>query len=212
MNRRDWPIALVIMAAVLLSILPRCAYAAITPTLSSISSPVLVGDGFTVTGSGFTSGSVANFFVATASGPINFGPLTPTARTSTSLTFPVPAGKVTTLGQGVVSVTVVNTDQGFTQSNAMAAFLFGDNRVGFPNLTGINGNALDLATSIYAGDNVDTIVSSNGITVLEGNGFDTTHGVAIDLFCDCPGGKIPTIWLGSGDPRLTASALYLTLP
>jgi hypothetical protein len=190
------------------------AFAAITPNITSISNPVFVGDSFTINGSGFTAGSVANFFVAKATGPVNFGPLKPSGHSPTSLTVPVSTAKVTSLGQGVVSVVVVNTDQGFTMSNSVTAQLFGDNRDGFPNLTAVNGVGL-AATSTdpsFATDNVETIVMQNHAVTLGGNGFDTVNGVAIDLFCDCPGGKIPTIFLNKGNPGLHNSMLTFTLP
>jgi hypothetical protein len=202
------------MAAVVLWGLPRCGFAAITPSISSISNPVFVGDSFTVTGSGFTAGSIANFFVATAGGPVNFGPLKPSAQTPTSLTFPVLTTTVTTLGQGVVSVVVIDTDQGYTQSNTVAAQLYGDNADGFPNLTGINsvGLAATSTNPSFATDNVQTTVVQGTTVTLSGNGFDTVNGVAIDLFCDCSGGKIPTVFLNPGDPGLSATALSFTLP
>ena len=63
-----------------------------TPIISSIPAVVLVGGSFTVSGSGFTPGSVLNFFVATSGGPVNKGPLTPNLPTSpTLLTVKVPA-------------------------------------------------------------------------------------------------------------------------
>jgi hypothetical protein len=114
----------------------------------------------------------------------------------------------------VVSVVVVNTDQGFTQSNSVAVQLFGDNLDGLPNLTQINGKGL-AATSTeigFATDNVETIVDRGSIVTLGGNGFDTANGVAVDLFCDCPGGKIPSIFLNPGNPGLRATSLGFTLP
>jgi outer membrane protein assembly factor BamB len=207
-------IGLMITIATVLWMLPRCASGAITPAVSSISDPVIVGVPLTISGSGFTAGSVANFFVATAKGAVNFGPLTPSAHSPTSLTVPVPVSKVTTLGQGVVSIEVVNTDQGFTLSNVVIVQLLGDTRAGFPNLLKINGAGL-AATSTdpnYATDNVETVVRQNQPVALGGIGFDTIHGVAIDLFCDCPGGKIPTIFLNPGALGLTPTLLGFTLP
>ena len=106
-------------------------------------------------------------------GPINFGPLTPSAHSATSLTVPVPISTVTTLGQGVVSVVVVNTDQSFTHSNAITAQLLGDTRAGFSNLLKINGVGL-AATSTdpsYATDNVETVVMQNHTVTLGGSGL-----------------------------------------
>jgi len=208
------PCLIALITAAVFCAMPKFSFAAITPSITSISSPVVVGDSLTITGSGFTAGSVANFFVATASGPVNFGPLSQSARTSTSLTIPVPASQVTSLGEGVVSVVVVNTDQGFTQSNAVTAQLFGDNDDGFPNLTTINsiGLASTSTNPGYATDNVETEVVQNSTVTLGGNGFDTTNGVAIDLFCDCPDGKISTMFMNPGNAGLTSTALTFTLP
>ncbi len=211
-NLPDYLIA--ITAAAALWLLPSSALAAITPSIASVSNPIFVGDSFTITGTGFTAGSVANFFVATASGPVNFGPLDHSAQTSTSLTIPVPTSKVAALGEGVVSIVVINTDQGYTQSNPMTAQLFGDKADGFPNLTTVNGAGL-AATSTnpsFATDNVETVVVQNHAVTLGGSGFDTVHGVAIDLFCDCSGGKISPLFLNPGNTGLTSTALTFTLP
>jgi outer membrane protein assembly factor BamB len=213
-RHKHYCVAHTMVIAAALWMLPRCASGAITPSISAVSDPVIVGNSLTIIGSGFTAGSVANFFVATATGAINFGPLKPSAHSGTLLTVPVPTTKVTTLGQGVVSAVVVNTDQGFTQSNVVTAQLLGDTSAGFPNLLKINGVGL-AATSIdpsFATDNVETVVMQNHTVTLGGLGFDTAHGVAIDLFCDCPGGKMPTLFLNPGAPGLTATALSFTLP
>ena len=65
---------------------PRSAAMA-GPVISSIPGIVLVGANFTVTGSGFTAGSVANFFIATGHGTINAGPLNQIAGTGTTVNF-----------------------------------------------------------------------------------------------------------------------------
>ena len=193
--------------------------AAVTPAITSLPPSIVVGASFTIKGSGFTDGSVVNFFVATPTGAVNFGPLNPVKPiSSTSLTVPVPTAVspqgTLFLGQGVVAVQVVDTDQGFAKSNALTAQLFGNNADGFPNLIGINGIGLS-ATSTdpdYATDNVETHLLPGTTVTLKGNGFDLVHGVAVDLFCDCPGGKISTIFLGPGNPGLTATALTIVLP
>lgn len=53
-----------------------------------------------------------------------------------------------------------------------------------------------------------------GLTVtLNGKGFDTTNGVAVDLFCDCPpSGKISTIFLKPGEAGLSATQLSVVVP
>ena len=210
---------LALPALALLIIVASTIAAAAPPSITSVSSPIVIGNSFTISGSGFTNGSVVNFFVSTATGAVKFGPLNPAKPiSSASLTVPVPVtvspqGSLF-LGQGVAAVQVVNTDQGFAASNAVTAQFFGNNADGFPNLTGIDGIGL-AATSAnpdYATDNVETHLSPGTTITLNGNGFDLVHGVAVDLFCDCPGGKITTIFLGAGNPGLTATKLTVSLP
>ena len=110
---------------------------------------------------------MVNFFVATATGPINEGPLTPIARTlPTQLTVSVPA-TVTCLarfpfplGQGFVEVQVVNTDKGFLASNPVPALLQGSPAAGIPSITSINGVGLAATSSDpnFATNNVETVV------------------------------------------------------
>jgi hypothetical protein len=50
------------------------------------------------------------------------------------------------------------------------------------------------------------------VVKLGGAGFDTANGVAVDLFCACTGGKIPTIFINPGSAGLTPSGLTITLP
>jgi hypothetical protein len=171
-----------------------------------------VGGPFQIEGSSFTDGSVLNFFVATALGPFNAGPLTPNRISTTQLSVDVPAG--ITLGQGFVALQVVNTDLSFKASNLAYALLQGSAAAGIPSLTAINGKGL-AATSIapdFATNNVETVVAQGGIVKLGGSGFDAVNGVAIDLFCACPGGKVGPFFLSPGDPGLSSSQLSFTLP
>jgi len=155
---------------------------------------------------------VVNFFVATATGAVNFGPLKPSSFSTTVLMVPVPA--TISLGQGVVSVQVVNTDQDFVSSNSVNTQLFGDPAAGFPNLTEINGVGL-AATSTepsFSVDNVETVVPIGKTVQLSGNGFDTANGVAGDLFCACPGGKVGPFFLNPGNPGLHPTLISFLLP
>ena len=184
-----------------------------TPIISSIPKVVLVGGSFNVTGTGFTPGSVLNFFVATPSGPINEGPLKPNLPTSpTLLTVKVPA--TVTLGEGFVSVVVINTDEGFKSSNPAFALLQGAAAAGIPSLTSINGKPLATTSGdpSFATNNVETVVAQGATVTLGGNGFDTAHGVAVDVFCACKGGKVTTSFLLPGNPNLTSSQIKFTLP
>jgi len=182
------------------------------PFISSIPKAIDAGASFAIQGLRFTHGSVVNFFVATASRPINFGPLKPSFFSATQLLVPIPA--TITLGQGVATVQVVNTDQGFAASNTATTQLFGSPAAGFPNLTAINGVGL-AATSTnpsFATDNVETVVVQGRVVTLDGNGFDTVHGVAVDLFCACKGGKVGPFFLNPGNPGLRATSLSFPLP
>ena len=179
-------------------------------------SPVLAGAGFTINGSGFTKGSEVNFFVSTSSGSIHEATLKPAASSSTTeLMVPVPA--TISLGQGFVSVVVVNTDQvSFPQSNPGFALLQGSAAAGLPSITGLDGDPL-AATSLdpdFAVANVETTLLQGSSVVINGNGFDTIHGVAVDVFCACPetGGKLPTKFLNAGNADLKSNSITFTLP
>ncbi len=110
------------------------------PAITSLPPVVYIGDNFLIQGSGFTSGSVVNFFVATAGGPINFGPLVPTDLLPDQMMAFLPL--TVTQGEGVASVQVVNTDEGHIASNNVVALLQGDPASGLPSVTGINGVGL----------------------------------------------------------------------
>jgi hypothetical protein len=175
--------------------------------ISKIPGVVLVGATFLITGSGFNTGSVVNFFVSTARGAVNTGPFTPVASSATDLTVAVPAD--TTLGQGFVAVQVVNTKDGFAASNLAYALLQGSAAAGIPTIKSVDGKGL-AATSAdprYATDNVELIVLQGKPVKLGGSGFDTVHGVAIDLFCACPRGKVGPFFLNPGNPGLDSTSL-----
>ena len=190
----------------------EAASAATGPSISALPGIIYVGDSFPVIGSGFTPGSVINFFVASGSGPINYGPLIPTNILPDSLTGFLPI--YVSQGEGVASVQIVNTDQGHISSNSLLTLLQGDPTLGFPNLTAIDGADLS-PTSVETGvalANVETVVSAGESVTLTGSGFDTVNGVGVDLFCGCPGSKIGPFFLLPGDPGLSAGSLTFTLP
>jgi hypothetical protein len=184
----------------------------VVPFISSVPSPILAGARLTITGRGFTAGSLVNFFVSTANGPVNEGPLRPASNTPASLAVDVPA--TITLGQGVASLQVVNTDQSYAASNVVLALLEGSAAAGIPSLTAINGvgpapSSLDPS---YAVANVETVVRRGSQVDLQGGGFDTVNGVAVDVFCACPGGKVGPFLLQPGDRGLGAGLIQLLLP
>ena len=182
------------------------------PFINRIPSIIVVGGGFDINGLNFTAGSVVNFFVATSNGPVNSGPLSPRSWTPTDLSVNVPAR--ISLGQGFVSLQVINTDKKYAASNLGFALLQGSAGQGIPTITKIDGAPL-AATSgnpSFATDNVETVVAQGGIVTLGGSGFDTRNGVAVDLFCACPGGKVGPFFLNPGDSELTSGSLAFILP
>src|SRR5579875_365123 len=182
------------------------------PVISSVPGIILVGSSFNVSGLNFSAGSVVNFFVATSDGPINAGPFVPTGQTPTLLTVSVPAS--TTLGEGFVSIQVVNRDEGFAASQPASALLQGSAAAGIPTITSINGFPLAATSSdpSFATDNVETVVTQGSLVTLGGTGFDTTNGVAVDLFCSCPGGKVGPFVLHPGSAGLTGNLISFSLP
>jgi len=182
------------------------------PSIGSVTSPILVGASFVINGNNFTPGSRVNFFVATATGPINEGPIKPTAQSATQLTVGV--APTVPLGEGFVDLQVVNTDKGFTVSNPAAALLQGSAKAGIPSLTGINGVPLAATSSdpSFATNNVETVVAQGATVKLDGTGFDTADGVAVDLFCACPGNKVGPFFLNPGDPGLSATQISFLIP
>jgi pseudomonalisin len=183
-----------------------------SPEISSIPSIIEVGSSFGIDGSFFGPGAMVNFFVATASGAVNAGPLTPSALSPTHLTVPVPA--TVPLGQGFVTVQVVNnSDLGFKASNPASALLQGSAAAGIPSLTSINGVGLASTSSDphYATNNVETVITRGNSVTLGGTGFDAANGVAVDVFCACTGGRIPPIFIDPG-PGLTSTSFNFMLP
>jgi hypothetical protein len=190
---------------------PTATPVAVGPFITKIPSTILVGSSFVIDGFGFTGGSVVNFFVATSSGSINAGPLKPTTKSPFALTVVVPA--TTPLGQGFVAVQVVNTDQGFVSSNLANALLQGSPAAGIPTITHINGVPLAPTSGNphFATNNVETVVRQGTVVRVGGDGFDT-NGVAVDLFCACPKGKVGPFFLNAGNPGLSSTQIAFLLP
>ncbi len=181
------------------------------PFISAVPQVIQSGNAFGITGSGFTSGSRVNFFVATAGGAINTGPFKPVAFTNNSLTVAVPASNP--LGEGVVSVQVVNTDQGYVSSNIMLALLQGNPALGIPSITAINSNPISpqsIEPSIGLA-NVEAVVIQGTTVTVQGSGFDAVNGIAIDLFCACTGGKVGPFFIPPS-LNLTSTVVNFSLP
>jgi hypothetical protein len=182
------------------------------PAITSIPNAITVGGSFTIDGTGFTSGSMVNLFVATAAGPVNGGPLKPSASSSTQLAVTVPTS--VSMGEGVAAVQVVNTDQGFAASNPAYAQLQGDPAAGIPTITGLNAAVIHPVSldPDFAVDAINTVVAQGSPVTINGTGFDTAHGAAVDIFCACPSGKAGPFFILPGDSGLTAASLTFTVP
>ncbi len=185
----------------------------LTPAITTITDPIEVGSSFQVNGSHFTNGSVINFFISTAAGPLNAGPLSPTLPHGSTLMM-VPVPDTVPLGQGFASVQVVNTDTGHQVSNSKSALLQGSASAGIPTIKTINGEELaDTSRDPhYATNNVETVVPQGAVVELGGTGFDTSNGAAVDLFCACPGGKVGPFFISPMTPGFTSTHISLMVP
>ena len=91
----------------------------------------------------------------------------------------------------------------------------GSAAAGLPSITRLDGDPL-AASSLdpgYAVANVETTLVQGSPMVIDGNGFDTTDGVAVNVFCACPeaGGKV-TQFLIPGNPGLKPDSITFPLP
>jgi sugar lactone lactonase YvrE len=181
------------------------------PFISALPPTIHTGAQFKIDGSGFTNGSRVNFFVSTSDGAINAGPLTPSAFSPAQLTVPVPAA--VPLGQGVVAVEVVNTDKSYTVSNVVLTLLQGNPAMGIPSLVGVNSAPIspDSVSAGVATANVQTVVVQGSTVTLNGAGFDAVNGVAVDLFCACPGGRVPAFFINPS-LELSSTQIVFDLP
>ena len=144
---------------------------AVGPVLNPIPSPVVVGAQLNLSGSGFTAGSVIQLFVPTAFGVQAFGPFTPDAHTSTSLTLNALSPSVL-LGRGFVTVQVINTDQGFVKSNSQHQLLFGSPNVNLPTILSVNGVNLDPVQPNIPTAFVQTVLVQGTTVTIGGTGFN----------------------------------------
>ena len=142
----------------------------IVPVLAPLAAPIVAGGTSVLSGSGFTPGFVILAFVATASGTLDFGPFTPAAGTPTSLTWAVPA--TLSLGNGFVTLLIVNTDQGFTQSGTQSQLLFGHPGLNIPSILSVNGVSLASLDPSIPTANVETIIAQGSAVTIAGSGFN----------------------------------------
>jgi hypothetical protein len=137
--------------------------------LDPIAQPILVGANNTLTGSGFTPGSVVVLFVATGNGVQQFGPFTPSSETPNTLIWFAPTQ--IPLGNGFATVQIVNTDQGFIGSNVQAQLLEGAAAAGFPTITALAGVPLNPPDPSVPLANVSTVLPQSATITVTGTGF-----------------------------------------
>jgi hypothetical protein len=140
--------------------------------LDPIPSPVVVGSSLSLFGSSFTAGSRIMVFVATSSGPVAFGPYTPSSWSNVSLVWLVDPAM--SLGNGYAAFMVVNTDQGYIQSNTQSQLLYGDPTRNIPTIIAVNGVGLRPADPTIPTANVETVVTQGTTVTLTGTGFSNT--------------------------------------
>jgi hypothetical protein len=107
------------------------------------------------------------------------------------------------LGHGFGSVVVVNTDQGFIQSNAQGQLLYGSAAANIPTIASIAGVGLsppDLSTPLA---HVDTVLAPGATVNIGGSGF---NGALVALFT--PGGATALVPL----PGKTSVGLSVVIP
>jgi sugar lactone lactonase YvrE len=168
--------------------------------LDPIPSPVVVGSFVSLSGSGFTAGSRIMVFVATAEGPVAYGPYTPNNWSAGYLVWLV--DPEIRLGNGFGTFMVVNTDQGYVQSNTQSQLLYGSWIT--PTITMVNGVALRPADPTIPTANVETVVSQGATVTLTGMGFSNT---LVNLFT-AAGNKGPLTPL----PGATPTQIQVVVP
>ncbi len=95
------------------------------------------GSPASVSGAGFTAGSVIDLSVSSSDGMIAYGPFTPTSITPTVLRWSVPSS--IPLGYGFMTLAVTNSDQDSRTSNTVCENLVGPPNQSPPTIFSING-------------------------------------------------------------------------
>jgi len=139
------------------------------PVLVEAPPPITVGASNTLLGGDFSAGTVVKLFVGTGGGVLSFGPYAITGRTLSSITFEVPPD--VPLGNGVVAIQVIKTDQGFLASNIVGTLLFGDPGDNIPTIRNINGQWLGPGDLSYAVAYAEAVVTAGSAVTIGGSGF-----------------------------------------
>jgi len=173
-----------------------------TVSLSPLPGAIIVGQSITLTGTGFTAGSRILLFVATSTGTQSYGPYQATSWTPTSLVWAVSA--TIGLGRGFGTVLVVNTDQGFIQSNTQKQYIFGSAALNIPSILTINGMQLRPLSPSVPLAVVETAVPQGSTVSIGGTGFNSP---LVNLFT-ATGPMGPLV----PQPGGTASTIQVVMP
>jgi hypothetical protein len=138
------------------------------PALAAITGLLQVGGANNLIGTNFTPGSRVKLFVATAGGAMSFGPYTPASATPTTLTWTIPAS--VPLGSGYAAVQVVNTDEGYSDSNVLGQLLVAAPTSGVPSILAVDGQGLAPAGP-EAVAHVDVTIAPGAAVTLTGTAF-----------------------------------------
>jgi ELWxxDGT repeat protein len=170
------------------------------PSLRAGPPALNVGGRATISGRNFTPGAVVKLFVATAAGPVGYGPYVPMSWSPTALGVVLPAD--VPLGNGFAAVQVINADAGYRESNVVPALLVGEAGAGVPTITQINGVGLGPAALSIGVAHIDTVVGKGATVTIGGTGFADP---VVSVFTAT--GKVdlvPTAW--------TATSVSVVLP
>ena len=180
------------------------------PTIISVTSPILVGYSFTITGTSFSRSPKVSFWVSSPTAEGIYALLTPSSVSSTKLIVPVPAS--VPLGEGFAGVQVVEPNLSFKVSNVAGALLQGSAAAGIPTILRLNGVPLAPSSSKRGINNVETVIVQGTSVTMGGTGFDAAHGVAVNIFCACPGGRVSPVFVNPGSGGLTSDSFSFSLP
>ncbi len=123
-----------------------------------------------LTGSGFTAGSVVQFFVNTATGVQAFGPFNPFSWAPGFIFWQV--NPTIPLGAGFGTVQIVNTDQGFIASNPQSQLVIGSPASNIPSILSIAGEELSAPDPSIPTANVETVITPGASITITGTGFN----------------------------------------
>ncbi|MBK7973308.1 MAG: hypothetical protein IPK07_08525 [Deltaproteobacteria bacterium] len=189
-------------------------------TLDPVPGVARVGGDLTLTGQGFTPGTVLKIFVATSGGVVDVAPsgISPTSVSADGLVWnatlpwpwPVAAPNDVLVGNGFADMYLVRTDVGFTTSNDEGVVLLGNPNLDpqVPSITAIDGTALSATSSdtSIATSNVEDFIVPGNQTTIDGSGFANP---VVNIFsasgnCAPPGGIVPS--------SSSSTSLTMTVP